>query len=385
MSTSLDNYKGFEVGEIRPPSEASSLLLRVTRNCPWNNCTFCTLYKGKAFSIRPIEHVFADIDLIKKCTDVFSAMASQSHQKKEAALRKLREALGQENEWAFHQSINWYREGMKSIFLQDANSMILKTDNMVAILEYIKLNFGQIERITSYARSHTIARMSDVDLKRISDAGLNRIHIGMETASDEILNLINKGVDQATHILAGQKVKKTNMQLSEYFMPGLGGKVYSHQNAVETAHALNAINPDFIRIRTLAVTNQSQLFKDYQQGIFTRANDTQMVEELLLLTENLDGITSTIKSDHILNLLPEFEGVLPKDKSYLISILNWYLNLSEDEKIIYRIGRRTGIINGMGDLSRNGKIQKVEAIIKRNNINKNNVDSIVDELMKRFI
>ena len=142
-------------------------------------------------------------------------------------------------------------------------------------------------------------------MKRIAEAGLNRIHIGMETGSDVILKLVDKGTTKAKQILAGQKVKAAGIELSEYFIPGLGGNEYSELNALETADALNQINPDFIRIRTLAVTERGSLMEDYKKGIFTRANDTKMVEELLLMIENLQGITSTIvSSDHIINLLP---------------------------------------------------------------------------------
>ncbi|MCT4607497.1 MAG: radical SAM protein [Marinisporobacter sp.] len=381
----MEIYNGFEIGTIRPPSEAESLLLRITRNCPWNQCKFCTLYKGEKFSIRAKEHIFKDIDLIKVCIDIFKQIEDARNKGRQPLLDILKESLGSGNNWAYHSAISWYRSGMKSVFLQDANSMIIKPDDMVEILNYIRKNFKEVERITSYARSHTIARMSDEDLKRIADAGLNRIHIGMETAADEVLKLVKKGVDKGTHILAGQKVKRTNIELSEYFMPGLGGSEYSKENALETADALNQINPDFIRIRTLAVTNQSLLFDDYKKGIFTRTNDTKMVEEILLLIENLNGISSTIKSDHILNLIPEVEGVLPRDKEKMISALKWYLELNAEEQMIFRVGRRTGIMNSRYDLSEPNRRKRVRTIIKENNITVNNVDEIIDETMKRFI
>lgn len=385
MISCLKEYEGFEIGPIRPPSESESLLLRVTRNCPWNQCRFCGLYKEKKFSIRPKEHVLRDIDLIKECIDVLKGADDGTSYKRKTLMYHLRETLGDNEGWAYPSAVNWYRNGMKSIFLQDANSMIIKPDDMVEILTHIRNNFSEVERITCYARSHTIARISDKDLKRIADAGLNRIHIGMETASDQVLNLIKKGVDKATHILAGQKVKKAGVELSEYFMPGLGGNEYSKENALQTADALNQINPGFIRIRTLAIPNHTLLYNDYEEGIFTRTNDVKMVEELILFIENLEGITSTVKSDHILNLIPEVEGVLPRDKEKIIDVLKWFLHLNEEEKTIFRIGRRTGLINSIKDLSEPYIREKVESIIKQYNISTENLDIVVDELMKRFI
>lgn len=180
-------------------------------------------------------------------------------------------------------------------------------------------------------------------------------------------------------------MKKAGIELSEYFMPGLGGNEYSRENALETADALNQINPDFIRIRTLAVPNQTYLHKDYEEGIFTRTNDVKMVEELLLLIENLEGITSTVKSDHILNLIPEVEGTLPKDKDKMMSVLKWFLDLAPEEQMIFRIGRRTGNMNERADLTNSVKRNYMKSIIKQHNISLDNIDEITDELMKRFI
>ncbi len=380
MKKSLERYKGFEIGPIRPPSEAYSLLIRVTRNCPWNQCRFCGLYKGKKFSIRPKEDVFRDIDLIEKCINIIREFDNVNRNNKKAVLYKLKKSLGDDEYKAYYSAISWYRSGMKSIFLQDANSMIIDPDYMVEILTYIRSKFPQVERITSYARSHTIARISDENLKRIADSGLNRIHIGMETASDKVLKLIKKGVDKETHIKAGKKVKKTGIELSEYFMPGIGGNEYSRQNALETSDAINKINPDFIRIRTLAIPNNILLYKDYEQGIFTRTNDEKMVKELLLLVKNLEGITSVIKSDHIINLLSEVEGKLPEDKEKIMNVLEWFLNLDDEEKIIFRIGRRNGIMNTMRDLENSSKRSRVKTIIKEDNITSKNIDSIVDKV-----
>ncbi|NMD03644.1 MAG: radical SAM protein [Bacteroidales bacterium] len=379
-------YGGFEVGPIRPPSEARSLLLRVTRNCPWNKCKFCGLYKGTKFSIRPKEHVIKDIDLVKRWTDLFKAAEHVDAHTRMIMINDLKDELGEEQSWLYNYAYGWYQSGMKSIFLQDSNSLVIKPDDLIEIITHIKKQFPETERITSYARSETVVRISDEDLKRMDDAGLNRIHIGMETASDTVLKLVDKGTTKANHILAGQKVKAAGIELSEYYMPGLGGNEYSDLNALETADALNRINPDFIRIRTLAVTDRSPLKEDYEQGIFTRTNDTKMIEELLLMIKNLEGITSTIiSSDHIINLLPEAEGRLPKDKEKIIAALKRYLDLPESEKIIYRIGRRTGIMNTIQDLNNSVRRNRVQRLIEQYGINHNNVDAFVDDLLNNFI
>lgn len=381
MNTNNEYYSGFEIGPIRPPSEAQSLLLRITRNCPWNKCRFCSLYKNESFSVRPIEHVLRDIDTLKRFIDELDQAEILTKSEKRFVMRKLYE----EDYLASQSAEMWRINGKESVFLQDANSMVIKADDMVTILNALREKFPDIERITTYARSHTIARIKDEDLKRIADAGLNRIHIGMESACDQILDLVEKGVDKATHITAGKKVKKAGIELSEYFMPGLGGNEYWRENAIDTADAVNQINPDFIRIRTLAVPDNSLLSEDYKKGIFTRVNDERAVEELLLFVNELKDIDSTIKSDHILNLIPEFEGKLPEDKPKMIEALEWFLNLDQSERNIFKIGRRTGIMNSIRHLDIDSKRTRVIELINSNNITNENIDTVVEELMKNFI
>jgi len=376
MEKCIENYNGIEIGPIRPPSEADSLMLRLTRNCTWNQCKFCGLYKGKKFSVRPKEHIKKDIDQIKAWIDFFESGKKDFD---------LDETSGEDQIWAYHMTRTWYINGMKSIFLQDANSLVIKPEDMIDILKYLKLAFPKIERITMYGRSQTIARISEENLKAYAEAGLNRIHIGMETGSTEVLKLVKKGVDKETHIIAGQKVKKAGIELSEYFMPGLGGNEYSNENALDTADALNKINPDFIRIRTLGLPENTELHEDYKNGLFTRTNDIKMVEELLLLVKNLNGITSYLKSDHILNLLEEVEGQFPEDKPKMIATMEAFLELPQKEQILFRIGRRTGIMSKLEDLKNSNIVKRVEQIITQYNIDESNIDIICDDIIKNFI
>jgi len=385
MSDRINDYAGIEIGPIRPPSEAESLLIRVTRNCPWNKCKFCGLYKNTKFTIRKKEHVLEDIDQIRKCIEIIRYLLEFDAKERQAKFREIMAALNENERTAFSAAVNWYNSGMRSVFLQDANSMIIKPKDMLDILGHIKKSFPQVERITSYARSDAIARISDEDLRQMAAAGLNRIHIGMESASDKVLQLVQKGVDKKTHILAGQKVKRAGIELSEYVMPGLGGTELSEEHALETADALNQINPDFIRIRTFALLDTVPLAQDYREGVCTRVNDTKTIEELKLLIENLEGITSYLASDHILNLLPEVEGYFPQDKGKMLAVLNSYLDLNKRDKLIFRLGRRMGLIQTMRDFADESRKKRVETLIEQYEITEENADDVISDIMKGFV
>ncbi len=381
----IEEYQGFEQGPIRPPSEASSLLIRVTRNCPWNRCTFCPVYKGSTFSLRPVDHVIKDIDTVAHFLELIKEQLGDSRAFTTSQLAPLTVDLNSHERMAMSAAMNWVRGGMRSIFLQDANSLIIKPDDLIHILKHLRDCFPWIERITSYARSHTICRIKDDKLAELHSAGLNRIHIGMESGSNKVLKLIKKGSTKEDHIKAGLKVKMAGMELSEYVMPGLGGRELSTDHALETADTLNKINADFIRLRTLAVPNHVELFQQYSRGEFTKQTDKEIATEIQLFLEKLEGITSTLKSDHILNLFEEIQGTFPDDKEKMVGVITQFLNLSPYEQMLYQVGRRTGLFSRLADLNNPLKRDHAENNCARFQITPENVDEAIIELMKRFI
>lgn len=380
-----ETYNGFEQGPIRPPSEANSLLLRISRNCPWNKCTFCPVYKGQKFSLRPMSHIIEDINMIHKQVE---KLQNASDNGTSVSREKLNTILSQTESTemeALHAAINWMHSGMSSIFIQDANSLIIKPSELIEILRHIRKCFPWTNRITSYARSHTIARIKDDELNEIADAGLNRIHIGLESASDNVLERVKKGTTKATHIKAGIKVKNAGMELSEYVMPGLGGVDLSTEHALETADALNQINPDFIRLRSLAIPGHVELYQDYQSGDFNKCSDIMVAEEILLFLENLNGITSTVKSDHVLNLFQDIEGTYPHDKEKMTGIIKEFLNLPPLERMYCQVGRRLGMIRSAADLKDKGKLKHIKGTCEANGITPETVDMVIEDIMRRFI
>ncbi|HMA86714.1 MAG TPA: radical SAM protein [Desulfosalsimonadaceae bacterium] len=384
-SRKVEEYKGFEQGPIRPPSEAYSLLIRVTRNCPWNKCKFCPVYKGEKFSLRPAAHVKKDIDTVHKHIKALQQMSDGSGRISREDIDAYNANLPANERQAFMAALNWYAAGMESVFLQDANSLIIKSQDMIEILRHLRDRFPAIVRITSYARSHTVSRIKDEELKAMRDAGLNRIHIGLESGSDEVLDMIRKGASKEKHIKAGQKVVRAGIELSEYIMPGLGGRALSRTHALETADALNQINPDYIRIRTLAIPSSVPLAEDYESGRFEKLTDYETIQELLLLLENLDGIQSKVKSDHILNLFQELEGKLPEDKGAMMETLRTFLNMPPHQRMLYQVGRRLGLFSRLTDLDNAGLCRQVEDTCRQYGITPENADTVISDLMKRFI
>jgi len=222
-------------------------------------------------------------------------------------------------------------------------------------------------------------------LKDLKDAGLNRVHVGLESGSDEVLKIVKKGASKAMHIKAGIMIKSANLELSEYIMPGLGGKRHSEVHAKESADALNQINPDFIRLRPLALTDRAPLYSEFESGSFEKCNDIDIAQELIMFIEALEGINSMVVSDHILNLFANLEGRLPDEKKDMLSILHAFLEIDSDKQILYRIGRRLGLFNRLDDMDDAKKMDRVKQIVVDEGISSENIDTAIDRLMELFI
>lgn len=354
----------FEQGPIRPPNEARSLLLRLTRNCPWNQCQFCPVYKKRKFSLRTVEEIKDDIETVKDIVDDVKALSWRLGCSGAVNDQVISSVFGDSSYNDGYRSVAaWLYYGTGACFLQDADNMIMKTGDLVEVLKFLKEKLPEIIRVTTYSRSRTVVRKSVESLTAIREAGLDRIHIGLESAYDPLLKLIKKGVKCAQQIEAGRKVIEAGMELSEYVMPGLGGQEMWREHAVETARALNQINPHFIRLRSLRVPRRVPLYKKLEEGSFTMQTDDMIAEEIKLFIETLDGITSMVTSDHIMNLLEEVTGRLPEDKEKMLEVIRKYQGLSDMDRIIYRIGRRGGTYRSTDDLEHDrvtyGKIKSL--------------------------
>ncbi len=384
-----DNNFSFEQGPIRPPNEARSLLLRITRNCPWNQCLFCPVYKKRKFSLRTVEEIKQDIQIARDIADDIKALSWKLGYSGDVNDQVINNILSHPDYSDSYRSIAaWMYYKTNACFLQDADNLIMRTKDLVEVLKFLKEKFPEITRITTYTRSRTVVRKSVESLTQIRQAGLDRIHIGLETGYGPLLKLMKKGVSSAQHIEAGQKTIQAGMELSEYVMPGLGGREMWKEHAKETAKVLNQINPHFIRLRSLRVPPRVPLYKKLEDGSFTMQTDDMLAEEIRLFIDTLDGITSTVTSDHIMNLLEEVSGKFPGDKEKMLDVIREYQELPEIDRLIYRVGRRGGAYRSTIDLQKDpATYQKIKNLLSevKENEGERGVEKFIAELVDRYV
>jgi len=273
----------------RPPSEADSLLIQATVGCPHNKCTFCMVYKkGPAFRVRSVREIKEDLDEAR--TD--------------------------------------YGPMVRTLFFPAGNTIAMPTDDLAEICSYACSIFPHLDRITVYGSSRYIYEKGLHDLERLRRSGLNRIHVGLESGSDEVLRRIKKGTISEEQIKAGLWVKEAGIELSEYVILGIGGKTYTREHALETARVLNAIDPDFIRLRTFLPKANTLLLHQIKKGRFQILSPHEVLKETRKLIENL-AVSSSVHSDHYTNYI-DVHGRMPHAGRHMITVIDEALKMDED-------------------------------------------------------
>jgi radical SAM superfamily enzyme YgiQ (UPF0313 family) len=358
----LDSFT-FELGPIRPPSEAHSLLIRATRNCPWNRCGFCTVFKGEKFELRSVRDIQSDIDTAREIADGIEALAwrtgfGESHRQVAALVHD-----NLQHNAAVRNVALWLYGGGASAFLQDANSIIMSTPDLLRVVSHLTQTFPDLQRITSYGRSRNAAKKSSEEFTQLREAGLSRIHIGLESGCDEVLDHVQKGCTADHHIEGGRAVVEAGIELSEYVMPGLGGRKWSGSHVRETARVLNEIDPDFIRIRSFQAYEAMPMWQQIEDGGFELLREDEVVEEIGAVIERLE-CNSVVKSDHMMNILMDVEGKLPEDKEKMLAPIHTFASLPEREKLDFMVGRRLGWYRNLDDRKLAARRDKVDQALR---------------------
>ena len=272
----------------RPPSEAYSLIIQTTLGCSQNKCTFCSMYKSKKFTIKPLEQIKKEIDFFRI-----------------------------------------YVKKAERIFLADGDALIMPMKILKEIFIYINEKFPEAERISLYGSPKSILLKTPEELLELKKLGLGLIYLGVESGSDKILSSVKKGVSREEIIAAGKKVKKVGIPLSVTAIAGLGGKENSIEHAVETASLISEINPDYFGVLTLMLEEGTELLEEYKKGNFIPLSSSEILEETKLMIKNINVKEKCIfRSNHASNYV-SLKGTLPYEKENILKTIDSALENNE--------------------------------------------------------
>ncbi|MBQ9618330.1 MAG: radical SAM protein [Oscillibacter sp.] len=261
----------------RPPSEAYSLIVQVTYGCSHNTCAFCSMYKDKRFALRPLDDVLEDFRLAR------------------AAYSRVRR-----------------------VFLADGDALVRKAADLYTILDTVRALFPECERVTCYASPSSIRVRTEDELRTLREKGLTMVYMGLESGSDRVLARMRKGHAAAEIVDMGRKVRRSGIALSVTAITGLGGPEFLEEHAVETAHAFNDMNPEYIGLLTLMVEPGTPLYDWVHDGTFRLLDRVQVLQETRLLVSALDSPGSVFRMNHASNYL-SLRGTLNGDKEAMLS------------------------------------------------------------------
>lgn len=285
----------YEGALYRPPSEAYSLIVQATIGCSHNKCTFCSMYKDKKFRIRDTEEIMEDLILGRK-----------------------------------------YYENVRRVFLADGDALVIKTEELIKILQGIEVLFPECERVGIYGSPKSILNKSQEELLELKALGLGIVYLGVESGSDKILKDIKKGVDSAEMIEAGRKIVDAGIKLSVTLISGIGGKAFSTLHALESAKVLNEMKPHYIGLLTLLLEQGTKLYEDVKVGKFQLLSPKEVLEETRILVENLQVGNCIFRSNHASNYVA-LRGTLMEDKKLILKQIEEGLKIDGlDDKDYYR-------------------------------------------------
>lgn len=282
-------------GDIyRPPSEAYSLLVQVTIGCTHNKCTFCKMFKDKKFRVRRLEEVLEDLA--------------------------------------------WARAKYRSIpriFLCDGDALALSNNRLMPILDYIKENFPECERVSIYGRASDVLKKSDEEMKQLLDAGLTMVYIGAESGSDKVLKDVCKGETRQQLIDGVKKIEECGMQASVTFISGLAGKDGWEEHAIETGTMISEMEPSYVGLLTLIVEPNVPMAKDIESGKLKLLSPEEVMAETLLMLKHTNVTKKCVlRSNHASNYV-SLRGDLPYDKEAMMNTLRVAMenkNMFKDER-----------------------------------------------------
>jgi len=265
----------------RPPSEANSMIFQVTLGCSFNKCSFCNMYRTKEYSERPWDEIKAEIDMAAK-----------------------------------------FYPDTRRVFLADGDAINLPKVKMVQILQYLRLKFSELERISCYAMPMNLLQKKDGELKEMRAAGLDMFYIGIESGNDVVLQKVTKGATYKTIVQACQKARRNGYVLSCMVILGLGGKTYTKEHIADTARILSETAPEYVGALTLHI--EEGTYEEFMAKFgepFVPLDDSDVLDELEALVSNFSPKTPVVfRANHASNVY-SIGGTMPDDRGKILTLI----------------------------------------------------------------
>ncbi len=265
----------------RPPSEADSYILQATIGCSWNHCTYCDMYRDKAFRVRDLDETLADIRTAAKS----------------------------------------FGENVTKVFVADGDALVLDLRHWEAILPACHDAFPRMKRVSAYATAVNINEKSDAELKRLRELGLSLLYMGPETGDDVTFKRIAKGSNFDEHVEAARRAHEAGMKVSAIFLLGAGGTERSREHAEGSARLISAMDPEFVSALTLTIIPGTPIAKMQATGKFTLPSVARMLEELRTMVAAASPTDAIFRTNHASNYLP-LAGRLPQDRDRIVEALD---------------------------------------------------------------
>lgn len=277
----------YDMPLYRPPSEANSLIIQATLGCSHNKCSFCSMYKGKKFTIKPLEQIKEEILEFRK--------------------------------------IYTY---VQRIFIADGDALIIPMNDLRELLKFIKNIFKECTRVTMYASPKSIRLKTIDELRELKNLGLEMVYMGIESGSEEILKDINKGATRDEIIQAGKKIKESDIKLSATIISGIGGKEKINLHAKDTGSIISIIKPNYVGVLSLMIEKNTEIEEKVKNGELEILSSFEILKEIKEILKNINTDEKIIfRSNHASNYV-SLKGNLPIDKDRLIEDIDWCIENS---------------------------------------------------------
>ena len=263
----------------RPPSEAYSLIVQMTVGCSHNRCAFCSMYRDKHFYVRSVEDVLADF----------------------AWCRKRYRHIGR-------------------VFLADGDALMARTEDLLRVLEYIRREIPECERVTCYASPKSVRRKTDEELRALRAANLQMVYMGLESGSDDVLRRMRKGCSAEQIVEAACRVHAAGIALSVTAISGLGGRAQWQEHAELTGRALSQMKAEYIGLLTLMVELGTPAAQWLCDGTLQLLSPQEVLAETYELLVHTDSDGSVFRMNHASNYL-NLRGTLNRDREAMLEKL----------------------------------------------------------------